>query len=60
MEGDSGVVHFINQQMAMATVTEVLTDMGMARMVMELLLVAMAAMGILMAVGMALMGPRTK
>ena len=58
MEGDSGVVHFTNQQMA--TVTEVLTDMGMARMVMELLLVAMAAMGILMAVGMALMGPRTK
>ena len=60
MEDDSGVVHFTNQLMVTATLTDILMEMGRVRMVMEFLEMAMVGMGMVMAVGMALMGPRTK
>ena len=54
MVGDSGVEHFINvTAMEMATVMGPITGM-------EMVVMAVMGMGVVMAVGMALMGPRTK
>jgi hypothetical protein len=41
-------------------VTDILTEMGMGQMVMELLLMATVVTGMVMAVGMGLMGNKSK